>query len=736
MFSLFHATSKVQKDRQIMRDTDSRIAKYSRRGLLLNFLVVLLCLVYGDFFQREQQLAIFLVTGLLFVTLLRSYYLFRFDQLYAKGPARWRNQYFFVSICGAIWWSVILVSLTAKIGMQEETLVMWLYSVVFYSSVANVFSPYNRFLFFYLLCGQIPAAVTALLLGTSEGYMYAVIMAMFFLMLTHQAKISGEAYWDRLEANYFLRERAKGLEDEKRDSIAAIELKNEFLSSIGNEFRTSLNDVLGTLSLLENSQLNKSQTELVSVASNASERQLDLINNVVDFSRITSHQIVLESNIFNLRKQLNQTVKDLMFEAHQQGVELYYIFEADMPARVRGDSARLNQILTNLLSHAVKHSEHGEVSVDVKFKQDSATEGELQVLISDERHRDTIPERVTDSLQTDSTSSDNKGLAITICKGLAECMNGSVHVTSQVGMGHQYFCNVKLQVAGKQVQPFNSSSRLKDNKVMLCGFPDHLLKAQEDDLKGWGMLTASAHDLVGAAKQLEAGDPDEYQAVILYNKLGESLFVDLRQRLENVGRGHIKMIVIISELRLPTDEVEYFKKSHTKQVKFIKKPLQRQRLHDALVELLLGLEEADDGDKQAIPYAASGKKVLIAEDHRVNQMVAMGMLKKMGYEAKLACNGKEAVDILAKESFDLVLMDCQMPEMDGYIASSEIRRQELESGNDEHIPIVAMTAHTANDDQAKCFAAGMDDHLPKPVRFKELESRLRRWLGSENQHDD
>jgi signal transduction histidine kinase len=263
MFLFFTPTTKVQKDRRVMRDTDARVAKYSRRGLVLNFIVFALCLFFGDFSDREHSLAIVLITGLLLVTLLRSYYLFRFDVLYARAPSRWRNQYFVASCLGAAWWSFILVSLTSTQGMRDETLIMWLYSVVFYSSVANVFAPYRRFLTLYLFIGQVPAAVTAILLGTVEGYLYGFIMLMFFFMLSHQAKVTSIAYWERLEANFTLREHARGLEHEQRSSQEASELKNEFLSHLGKEFRTSLSDILGTLTLINDEQLSESQRELL-----------------------------------------------------------------------------------------------------------------------------------------------------------------------------------------------------------------------------------------------------------------------------------------------------------------------------------------------------------------------------------------------------------------------------------------------------------------------------------------
>ncbi len=218
MLQLFVPTSKVQKDRRIMRDTDARVAKYSRRGLVLNFIVAVSCLTFGEFFRQYQTLAITLIVGLLLLTLLRAYYLFRFDSLYSRAPARWRNQYFAASFLGAGWWAFILVSLTWLQGMRDETLVMWLYSVVFYSSVANVFAPYRRFLTTYLFIGLVPAGLTAISLLDVEGYLYGSIMLVFYVMLSHQAKVTSNTYWERLEANHALRERAKGLEFEQRSS--------------------------------------------------------------------------------------------------------------------------------------------------------------------------------------------------------------------------------------------------------------------------------------------------------------------------------------------------------------------------------------------------------------------------------------------------------------------------------------------------------------------------------------
>ena len=294
MLQLFKPESKVQKDRKIMRETDARMAKYSRRGLVLNFFAFAISLLLGDFYHQAQGLAIILAAGLLLLTLWRGYYLFRFDALYPRAPARWRNRYFIASFVGALWWSGILVSLTLTLGMNAETPILWLYTVVFLSSVANAIAPYRHFLSYYLFLVQMPPALAAVFLGSVEAYLYAGMMVVLFLTLSHQGHVTCRTYWDRLEANYALKQKARDLEEENFGSRAAVNLRNEFLTNLGHEFRTSLSDVLGALSLLKDTQLQERQKELLVLAEKSSERQLGLVNNVMDYSRIAAQELALD----------------------------------------------------------------------------------------------------------------------------------------------------------------------------------------------------------------------------------------------------------------------------------------------------------------------------------------------------------------------------------------------------------------------------------------------------------
>jgi len=731
MFQFFVPASKVQKDRQIMRDTDARVAKYSRRGLILNFIVFVLCLAFGDFYEREHSLAVVLVTGLLLVTLLRSYYLFRFDALYARGPTRWRNQYFIASCLGAGWWSVILVSLTWVQGMQGETLIMWLYSVVFYSTVANVFAPYRQFLTIYLFIGQVPAALTAILLGSVEGALYGFIMLMFFMMISHQAKVTSITYWERLEAHYALHERARGLEFEQRSSQEAIQLKNEFLVNLGQEFRSSLSDILTTLTLLDEDQLSEHQRELLVMATKAAERQLDLVNNVVDFSKITTKTLVLDDSSFELRRVLEKLVQDFALDAHQQGVELYYLFDPDMPLRVRGDAARLGQILSTLLSHALKNTTIDHVFVEATFNSDMDQDdiGELQVVISDSEKSS----RDSDTAQSVAEADErNTGIGLSISKGLAACMGGSVNLMENKERGNRIFLSVKLQVVSHEEKRFGSEQKLRGKRALLIDLPESTALALGEELSVWGIQVqiSSGHDTsLQRLEELTAQAPVD--VVVIYTKLNSmSGMVISRDIATHESYKDIKQVLVMSVLQSDTAEMKAHLRQYP-QVSCIEKPVIRKRLYDVLLSRLVnGVEEEVEVSTAAkeLSSVVNQPRILLVDDHRVDQMVISAMLKKMGCYVQLALNGSEAVEILEKEKFHLVLMDYDAQEADSLQAAQKIRASEKDNHVTKPIPIVAVTNGFSEEDQSACIAAGMDDQIAKPIRYDELEARLQRWL--------
>ncbi|MDN3639940.1 response regulator [Simiduia curdlanivorans] len=729
MLQLFVPANKVQKDRKIMRETDARMAKYSRRGLILNLFAFLLCVALGDFYQQAPNYSLGLAIGLLLITLWRGYFLFRFDTLYPRAPGRWRTHYFWASFVGAAWWSLIIASVTTIVGMKNDTLLIWLYSVVFYSSVANVLAPYRKFLGLYLFLGQIPAAAAAILLGTWEGYVYGVTMLVFYLLLDHQGEVTSRIYWDRLEAQYNLDQHAKNLEIEKRDSEAAAELKNTFLTRFGGELRTSLNDVLGALSLLADSRLTSEQRELLALANKAGERQLNLVNNAIDFSQASNENLVLDHAIFNLWKLIEHVVEDVSHDAYQQQVELNHVLDSDTPVRVKGDAQRLQQVLINLLSHAIKYSSHGEVFFKSEFVIKNEQQGELQITIIDQRETVSNEKIMPATAEAVHYDTENAPLGITLCKGLAECMNGSLQVFEDKDSGTQYFFNITLDTTSKSPKSIAIEPQLRNKRILLVGIPSSIEDSFLIEMEAWGMNVDAAHDEEQALTRLEEGLNDEhpFDGALLYTHVKSLGLLTFAHRLKQHPELKSMPLAIAATLQQRASaEVEALLVHND--IKVLLKPVLRGNLHQAMLETLLAaavVEETEGHNHQL----GTGKKILLVDDHRVNQMVAKGMLQKLGYKVTLANNGKEALVALDEQAFNLILMDCQMPELDGYGATRAIRKKEQLDNVADPIPIVAMTAHAGDSDQAKCFAAGMSDYLAKPVSYDQLEDSLKRWLG-------
>lgn len=737
MFEFFTPETKVQKNRQVMHDTDARVAKYSRRGLILNFIIFSLVLAFGDFFHRETTLAIVLITGLVIVTLLRSYYLFRFEVLYARAPRRWRTQYFLASCLGAMWWSVILVSLTWMQGMQGETLIMWLYTVVFYSSVANVFAPYLRFLKIYLFIGQIPTAVVALLLGNVEAYMYGAIMIMFYIMLVHQARVTSAVYWERVEAHHTLHEHAKGLENEQRSTRAATELKDEFLINLGQEFRLSLNDILGTLALVDNEKLSERQQELLDMATTAGERQLDLVNNVVDFSKITAQSLVLEESVFDIRRLVAKLVKDFALKAHQKGIELNYLLDSDLPLRVKGDAERLRQVAATLLSHVLKFSVTENVFLDVTYSSGHDDVGELQIVINDTHDHRVVSDKtgIDETRLQEAEDTGRVGIGLAISKGLAECMGGSVHILKARSGGTRVIIDVQVQAVSHQGRPLGADQKLRDKQLLLVDVPDRVALDIVDELSNWGVQADTVYGYEKAREKIIAAEQQSkpVDMLLIYNQLNTfnalALSKEIASREESVG---VKQMIAMSVLQRDSDNVRQHLAAFS-QVICIEKPFMYKQLYDATCQHLLGRKyTAEDALQTAAQEKTSGhtsiSKILVVEDQRVNQVVASGMLKKLGCYVQLAGSGQEALAILDKEKFDLVLFDGELPDNTALVAVKSILAKEKINNSRKHIPLIAMTADMNEADISHLITEGFDDHIEKPLSYDDLNSRLKRWL--------
>jgi len=745
MFKLFIPESKVHRDRRLMRETDARMAKYSRRGILVNFCVYIFCIVLADMYQAVPKLTIMLSVGLFFLTLVRSFYLFRFDALYARAPSRWRNQYFLASLAGAIWWSFILVSFTTVNGLTDATTILWFYTIVFFSSTANALAPYNRYMSWYQCLGLIPGAIAAVFLGTISGYLYGLMILLFFLLMNHQGRIVANSYWKSLETNRALTRKTIELEAEKRDMEAQDQLSADFLQNLGSEVRVNLNDLLGNISLLETERMAASQRELVEMAHRTGLHQLEMINNVGEYLSMVGQQYEAEQSVFNLRRLLENVLEDLSEDALHQNTELNYLLNSSIPLRVKGDANRVQQILHQLIYHVMYSGQADEVMVSGNFVLANEHDAQLQLKIkligSPNEDKYSAWEKQNDAIDSQFALMSNWELSTTfiVCKALAESIGGYIEVSPS---RHQVITSLPLEVSGVTTQEVSCNPKLQGYRVLLVGASKEMRRAMVKEYMDWGMAVDTEDSASQVAELLRRAQAENspYQLLIFDTHLSNMDWLQASKLVAEDGDFNACSQLILGYRRhLSSDEV----KSHiddNDRVILANKPVSPHAVHSALEYLLLrgNYEKPDCISHEKGPIKCfDGHHVLLVDDHKANQLVTQKLLQKLKIDVTVAINGQDALEKLACNPIDLILMDCNMPLMDGFTATQKIREQEINSEQidsdgitiSDHIPIISMSSHLYNGEKARSFAAGMDDYLAKPLDFETLQRMLQRWLN-------
>jgi CheY-like chemotaxis protein len=473
------------------------------------------------------------------------------------------------------------------------------------------------------------------------------------------------------------------------------------------------------------------------MASKAGERQLDLVNNVVDFSKITTKSLELDESVFDLRRLVAKLVRDFSLEAHQQGVELNYLLDPELPSRVRGDAARLRQVTATLLGHAIKFSVTGNVFIEVSYAGSEDDMGELQAVISDSHyHRtDEAKAEVDESRLQEAEQTGRVGIGLAISKGLAECMGGSVHLLKTPAGGNRLVINVRLQTISHQGKTLGADQKLRGKRLLLVDLPDRVALDLESELNNWGVHANTVYGYEQAVtlidEESKSGEPIDL--VLIYNRLNSFNALALSRELAATETtAALKQVLAMSVLQRDTDEVQQHLE-HYPQVSCLEKPVMYKQLYDAVCQRLLSSPSAEvPSDTVLEPVAPvldvpGTRRILVVEDHRVNQMVASGMLKKLGCYVQLVGNGPEAVAILEKERFDLVLLDSELPDNAAVSAVHKIREHE-KAANSRRVPIVGMIPELTDEQVNQLLAAGFDDQVGKPLRYEALEGRLQRWL--------
>jgi diguanylate cyclase (GGDEF)-like protein len=526
-----------------------------------------------------------------------------------------------------------------------------------------------------------------------------------------------------------LEEREKELTQSRDDALRTALMKAQFAATVSHEVRTPLNGVVGMLDMLKEMQLTQTQQECVEVAWRSSHALMELINDILDFSKMEAGKLELEEIEFDLQQLVEEVFELVAKQARQKGLELGYLLAGDVPSRIRGDAQRLRQVLINLAGNAVKFTEHGEVAVRISTTSsgDAAASFGLRFEVSDTGIGMTpdAARHVFESFAQADRSTTRKyggtGLGLAICKQLVELMQGTIGVNSQPGQGSTFW----FTIAGKPGEARSAipvEPALQNVRVLVADQSDIVRSFLQQNLVRHGMLCHSVTSAAETVAELAQAEDKQtpYALLIIDRSIADTLGAEPNSKLSALH-------LLVLDRQPPAN------REPSGAIASIGKPLRLAPVLEAIRHLLAG--EKRPVAAAALPPArrasdAGGTKeyrVLVAEDNPTNQMVAGGMLAMNGCHCEFAANGREAVDAVRSSHFDLILMDCSMPEMDGYEATAHIRNAEEALGR--HTPIVAMTANTQQGDAEKCLAAGMDDYLAKPITLTELRHKLGRWLA-------